>query len=181
MRKRLQEIKWRIQLTTAQGPIEKVVDAPSQDVAVGRAMRAFPGQQFTQITASQIDPQSNVPTAQASEQNPLPTQVQPLQPIKQLGTPAQFLQAKQQMAAQQPARESVDIRAFNYPYSITLPMQFRRLLQETAPVRVDQGNGQYRIVLENQDEMRQFLQNLQKNSDRNLVKTIVAGIRSSIS
>lgn len=176
MRKKVQETKFRVSLTTAQGPIEKVEDAPSQDIAIGRAMRAFPGQQFTQVMASQIDPQSNVPTAQASQQNPLPAQVQPLQPIKQMATPAQILQAKQQ----QVARESIDIKRFFFPYSITLPATFRRILQETSPVGIAQSNGQFRIVLENQDEMRSFLLNLQKSVDRKAVKTIVAGIRSSI-
>jgi hypothetical protein len=175
MRKILTEQKWRVSLQTPQGPIEKVVDAPSQDVASGRAMRSFPGQKFDDVRVNPIDPQSNVPTAQASAQNPLPVQMQPLQPIKQIATTGQILQAKQQLA-----HESIDIRMINYPYSITLPSRFRRIIYETAPVQIEQGNGQYRVVLENQDEMRRFLLNLQKNFDRSAVKVIAAGIRSSI-
>lgn len=176
MRKVIQETKWRVSLVTAQGPIEKVEDAPSMDVAINRAMRAFPGQQFTQATASQIDPQSNVPTTQASQQNALPAQMQPLQAVKQLASPAQVLQAKQQLA-----RESyvIDSRAFRYPYSITLPAQFRRILHETSPVGINETNGQYRIILEDQGEMIAFLGKLKTNRDRNAVQVIVNGIRSS--
>lgn len=181
MRKVVTETKWRVQLTTAQGPIEKVVDAPSQDIAVGRAMRAFPGQQFTMVMASQIDPQSNVPTAQASGPAALPVQMQGPQPMKQVATPGQILQAKQQQAAQQQvAREAIDIRAIRYPYSITLPSQFRKILHETSPVNIESGNGQFRIILEDQDTMRRFLENLQKNFDRKSVRVITTGIRSSI-
>lgn len=147
------------------------------DVAISRAMQAFPGLQATQATASQIDPQSNVPTAQASQQNALPAQMQPLQPIRQMATPAQILAAKQQ---QQPTRESINLECFAYPYSITLPAQFRRILHEAAPVPINESSGQYHIILKDQDDMRAFFEKLKSHPDRGSAKTIVNGIRSSI-
>jgi hypothetical protein len=179
MRKVVQETKWRVSLTGAQGPIEKVVDAPSQDIAVSRAMRAFPGQQFSDVEAKLIDTQSNVPTAQASAQNALPQQMQGLRPIQQMATPSQILQIKQQQVAQESAI-IIDARAINYPYSITLPSNFRSVLRETSPGPISFSNGQYRVVIETQEEMRSFLGKLQRCHNRNAVRVIAEGIRSSI-
>ena len=181
MRRILNEITWRVTLTTAQGPIEKVLDAPSQDIAISRAMRAFPGQQFSDTDAKPLNPQTNVPTAQASQQNELPRQITPLQQPQTIVTPAQILQAKQQQLV---ARESTAIvinpRALKYPYSITLPSNFCGVLREVSPVMITVNNGQYRVTIENLNEMKTFLGKLSTHRNREAVKIIADGIRSSI-
>lgn len=170
--RRLNETNWRVSLTTSDGtPIEKMIIAPTMDIAMSRARQSFPGQQFVTATATQLDPQLDTPTAQATAQNMLPKQLQPLQPLKQLMQPGQQLQ-----------RESfpIDISAINYPYSITLPARFKHILRENSPVQVHDNHGQYCIILENSTNMKTFLRNLRRSSDRNAATTIVSGIRSSI-
>jgi hypothetical protein len=179
MRKVVKEVKWRVTLTTAQGPIEKVLDAPSQDIAISRAMRSFPGQQFSDVDAKTLDPQTNVPTGQASQQNQLPNQVQPLQPIRQMLSPAEVLQAKQQQVARESSAIVIDPMRLKYPYSITLPAIFRGVLRETSPVMITMNNGQYRVIIENLKEMRAFLGKLTTHRNRDAVKVIADGIRSS--
>ncbi len=169
MRQRIPETKFRVSLITAQGqPIEKVVDAPSSGDAIKRATQSFAGQQFAHVEADPLDPQLNIPTNQADQQNILPRQLAPLQPIKQLTPPAA-------------RRESIDPRIFSYPYSITLPSQFKKILHEVSPVPINESMGQYYIVLENKNKMREFLEKLNNNHDRDLAIIIVDGVRGSIS
>ncbi len=156
-------------MITSQGQtIEKVVDAPDEGAATHRALQAFQGQQFVQTTVSQIDPGLNIPTNKASQQNIMPKQLATLQPLKQLAQPSA-------------RRESIDSRVFNYPYSITLPSQFKKILHETSPVKVNEMMGQLYIILEGKEEMRNFLERLKISHDHNLARIIVTGIRSSIS
>jgi hypothetical protein len=163
--RRITESKWRVSLTTTQGQIiEKVVDAPDMADAIRRGQQAFSGQQFIQATANQLDPQLNIPTNQAAQQNILPRQLQGLRPLRQPGQ-----------------RESLNPNAFNFPYSITLPAQFRKILHEVSPVSINESMGQYHIVLENQIEMKEFLDKLKIHRDRASVQIIINGIRSSIS
>jgi hypothetical protein len=180
------ETKWRVQLQTGAPTLqnfEQVLDAPSQEVAIHRAQQRYPNVQFISVTASQVDPQTGGPAQQQNTQTPtgagqLPP-IRPLSPLRGL-TP---LWPQNQQQQQQPVPETalpLNPRRFFFPYSISLPPQFYRLLQETSPVSVIDNNGHYSIVLENEQEMRRFLVKLNAHHDRLGVDTLLAGIRSSL-
>lgn len=178
MKRTIKETNWTVALTTTQGqPITKVVSAPTQDVAVRRAQQAFKGQDFANVSVTPAD--SGQP--QASQQPPsaaLPRQLTGLKMLTPLTQPGQQLQQQAQ-----PQREAFVIHPekIQYPYGITLPASFSRILRESSPVTVQEHFGQYTIILENKNEMRDFLNRLSRNKDRNSIKVIVGGIRSSIS
>lgn len=148
--------------------IEKVVDAPSEVVAIRRAQAQFPNQQFVQVTAISLDPQTHQPTGQPPvQQQTTMGRMRGLTPLRALRVPGQ-------------QQESLDIKRLSYPYSITLPSQFGRLLSETSPVAIYEQSGQHRIILENEERMRGFLYCLARHRDRKGASLIVDGIRSSI-
>jgi hypothetical protein len=179
------ETKWRVQLQTGaptNQTFEKVLDAPSDLIAIRRAQAAYPNVQFVNSQATQVDQQGGAPMPGAGSNTPNGTGLlpgfRPLQPLRQLnpGWPTNVAQAQ----ATAESRRPINPERFIYPYSITMPQQFATLLKETAPVSVFAHDGQHTIVLENADEMRQFLGQLSNHPNRKGVKTIIAGVRSSI-
>jgi hypothetical protein len=185
MKRVIKETNWTVSLVSTQGQaISKVVSAPTQDVAVRRAQQAFKGQDFTNVTVTPADTGQPAPSQQPPSAA-LPRQLtglKQLQPLFQLNQQLPQAQQAQQAQPQQPM-ESIVIRteAITYPYSITLPAQFRRVLRESSPVKVNEQFGQYSIILENKTEMREFLSRLNHHKDRDLIRIIADGIRSSIS
>jgi hypothetical protein len=176
------ETKWRVQLQTGAPTLqsfEKVLDAPSQEIAIHRASAMFPNVQFIQVQATQLDPQTGGPTQQQNTNTPTGTGqlpgFKPLQPLQGLnpGWPANAQQ-------QQESKLPVNPRWFTYPYSISLPGRFQQTLRETSPVTVHSHDGHHSIILESVSEMRGFLTNLIRHVDRDAARTIVAGIRSSM-
>lgn len=135
-----------------------------------RAIQAFPGMTFTQVMATALDQQTPPGQAPVLPQQQLPKQMAGLKPLQPLTPPGQ----------QQQPRESIDPSAVRYPYSITLPSRFSRILQETATVPIVQRNGQHRVELITENEMRGFLQRLRAHPDREAVAIIFKGIRSSV-
>jgi hypothetical protein len=123
MIKFIKESKWRVQMMTPAPNvqfIEKVLDAPSQEVAISRAQQAYPNQTFVQVTATSLDQQSSQPTPQGNpQQQTTMGRMRGLSPLQGLAQPGQ-----------QPVQERIDPRKFSYPYSITLPAQFSRVLRE---------------------------------------------------
>jgi hypothetical protein len=176
------ETKWRVQLQTGAPTLqtfEKVLDAPSQEIAIHRASASYPNMQFIQVQASQLDPQSGGPAGQSGTNTPTATGqlpgFRPLQPLQGL-TPL-WPQGQQQQPQES---RMISPKSFAYPYSISLPNQFARVLKETAPVAVLVHDGHHSIILENEHDMQGFLSRLKNHSDRQIVNTIIAGIRSSI-
>lgn len=136
-----------------------------------RAIQAFPGMTFTQVMAAALDQQTPPGQAPVLPQQQLPKQLAQLKPLQPLTPPGQ---------QQQQQREAVDPGAIRYPYSITLPARFGRILHETAAVPIVQRNGQHRIILITENEMRGFLQRLRAHPDREAAVIIFNGIRSSV-
>jgi hypothetical protein len=175
MRRAIHEAKWTVTLTTVGPPaqtITKQVEAPSQDMAVRRTLQAFPGVQFTNVSAAAVDPQNTPPPQKPSHsQQQLPRQnagVRGLQPLMMPG----------QQQQQQP-QESVYPRRLAYPYSISLPKQFSKILHETSPVPIRESNGQHQIVLLDESQMKRFFDRLRASRDQ-YGSLIIDGIRSSI-
>lgn len=163
---------------------EKVLHAPSQEIAIHRASAAYPNMQFISVNAQQLDPASNAPAQQQNAATPSPTgqmpSIRPLQGLR--GMTPLWPQNQQNQQQQPPATESalpVNPRWFSYPYSISLPPRFYRVLKETAPVEIIDHEGQYSIVLENENDMRRFLSKLISHPDGKAYHLIVGGIRSS--
>lgn len=159
-------------LTTA-GPkiqtLEKTVEAQTQDAAIHRALQLYPGMQFQSVAATSLEPQV-IPPGQKPvlPQQHLPKQMAGMKPLQAL-----------QMPGQQHQHEGVDPRRFSYPYSIRLPVQFGRILQETSPVLVSEEYGQHQIILKNEADMRGFLDRLRTHRNRNYARIITEGIKSS--
>jgi hypothetical protein len=177
------EAKWKVTLQTGAPTMqtfEKVLDAPSQGVAIYRAQQEYPNVQFVQVSAVQMDAQGAGPTANQGTNTPTGTgqlpgfkPLQPLQPLNP-GWPKN---------AAQPQQEStlpVNPQSVSYPYSISLPQQFAEILRESAPVAIHNHDGRYSIVLETEQDMRGFLNRLIHHGNRDAVRAIIAGIRSSI-
>ena len=167
------ESHWKVTLATA-GPqsqnLDKTVEAPSQDIAIRRAIQSFPGMQFVSTTAIALDPQVPPPGQKPiNPQTQMPKQMAGLRPIQGLRMPGQQQQA-----------EALDPKRFTYPYGVTLPVQLSRVLRETSPVGVTEKHGQYEIVLINETQMRGFVERLMKHRNRDVARIIINGIRSSI-
>lgn len=166
---------------------EKVLHAPSQEIAIHRASAAYPNMQFVSVDAQQLDPKTAAPAQQQNAATPSPTGqmpgFKPLQPLQGLKPTFPQNAQQQQPAAQAPVREAALLPFnpywFSYPYSISLPTRFSRILRETAPSEVITHDGHYSIVLESEDEMRRFLSKLISHYDQQAYNLIVAGIRSS--
>ncbi len=137
----------------------------------------YPNVQFVSVTATQMD-QSGGQAQQSGTNTPNGTGMlpgfKPLQPLRPL-TPL-WPQNQQQQAAE----SRLPFKRFFFPYSISLPAQFERLLNETAPVEVIIHDGHRSIVLETEQQMHDFLARLNTNRDRKAVNTIITGIRSSL-
>jgi hypothetical protein len=179
------ESQWRVELQTGAPSLqslEKVLYAPSQEIAIHRAVTSYPNMQFIRTTATQLDPQSGG----ASQQNAsTPTATGMMPGFKPMQQPRGLapLWPQNQQGQPQPAAESrlpVDPRWFTYPYSISLPDRFSKVLHETAPNPVIKHGGQHAIVLETIMDMRFFLTRLQGHHDRYATKMIFDGIRSSL-
>lgn len=168
----IRENKWQVSMMTgAPKPqmIQKEIEAPSQEVAIHRAQVAYPNQQFVQVTATLMDPQTNQPSPQQTQPNQMQTtmsRMQGLHPLRGLA---------------QPGQQQTESRRITYPYSITLPSHFSRLLRETSPVPVIGNLGQYHIVLESDSHLSGFLNRLIRHRDRESAGVILRGIRSSLS
>lgn len=174
MRKVVREAQWTVTLIPAgqAQQLEKQVEAPSQDAAVRRAINMFPNMQFIRVEAVAMDPQ-NIPLGQQpiNPQQQLPRQLTNLRQLRPLAVPGQQQQQQQQ--------EGIDPRRFVYPYSIRLPAQFSRVLQESAPVPVTAQYGQYEIILMNEVAMRSLIEKLHEHRNREIADIILNGIRSS--
>jgi hypothetical protein len=172
MRRPIKEIKFNVNLITSDGSnLTRIIDAPTQDIALRRAQQAFKGLQFVNVSVTALDQQA---TPQPSQQPPsaqLP--VQPKQ-LQQLQPP---LQPGQQFQQQQ---ENINFQKISYPYEITLPMRFRRLLRECSPSKVNENFGQYTTRIENTKQMNQLINRLRMNKDIDGVNILLNGIRSSI-
>jgi len=178
MKRNLYEAKWNVDLTTPGPPpqtMQKQVEAPSQDVAIRRAIQAFPGMKFTNVAAAALDPQTPPAQHPTRVQNQLPKTLAGMKGLKTLQVPGQ----QQQQQQQQPLTAGFDAKSFAYPYLITLPKQFSQTLNETSPVPIREANGQYHIVLINEAQMRRFFERLYRSRNR-VAQIIVDGIRSSI-
>jgi hypothetical protein len=175
----IRESKWQVTLQTGAPTLQtitKTLDAPTQEIAIHRAQAAYPNLQFIQVSATQLDPQTAAPTqdnASTPTGNGMLPGVRPLASLQAL---------KQPWPAQNPQQtESIpNPKSFAYPYSISLPGQFSRVLRETSPVRVFEQAGHHRIILETEHDMRGFLSRLQTHHDRQMVNSIIAGMRSSL-
>lgn len=153
--------------------ITKEIDAPSEEIAIHRAQSFYPNQQFVQTTATLMDPQSQAPTGTPGQtQQTTSGRMRGLTPLRALAQPGQPQPQQQQ---QQQVENQI-----RYPYSITLPSRFARLLNETSPVEVSERHGQHQIVLENVADMKGFLSHLARHRDRDGAEIILDGIRSSV-
>lgn len=164
---------------------EVELDAPSQEIAIHRAMQRYPNVQFIHVSADQMDPQTQTPAQQQNAQTPTSSgqmpAFHPLQPKIGAVQPVQPLQnpfAKPQQPQAVP--EAVHPSRFSYPYSISLPGRFGRLLKETAPGRVDTVDGLYMTTIKEMKEMHRFILNLRKNSDQDAARMVITGMRSSL-
>jgi len=172
----IKESRWSVSLTPAgpqAKPVQKQVEAPTQDAAVRRAMQAFPGMQFVQVQATALDPQE-VPPGQRpmQQQQQMPRAMVGMKGLQQLKQPGQPQQPQGQPQAQTESR-------FTYPYAIRLPSQFSRVLQDTSPVVVTEAHGQYQITLRDHAELQEFLNRLQTHRNRGVATMVLNGIKSS--
>ncbi len=178
MKRNLHEAKWNVDLITAGPPpqnLQKQVEAPSQDVAIRRALQAFPGMKFTNVTATALDPETPPAQNPTRSQNQLPKALAGMRGLQPLKVPGQQQQQQpQQLAA------GFDPKNFAYPYLISLPRQFSQTLNEASPVPIREANGQYHIVLINENQMKRFFERLYRCRNRDIASIIVDGIRSSM-
>lgn len=155
---------------------QKVLFAPSDEIAIHRAIQAYPNMQFISVQATQLDASTGGPANVAGTNTPMGSGITPS--FKTI-PPLQGLRPMWPQSAQQ-QQESVNPARFAYPYSITLPEKFAKILRETSPVEVYRQNGQNTIILEDRNMMSDFLGRLHQHRDRASCKTIMKGLRSSI-